>query len=128
MKNAQTILDNAKTELIDLICTLMRKIDGYRESGTKRLMTAVGFEVVFYDEDFENYEELPMVRIPYGDLEGNKERKRINELLLNEDGTLEICACGTVRVIDPMDLTAEELMSISRFLNEYWETLPDARE
>ena len=124
MKNAQAIIDNAKLDIIDIICTMMRKIDGYRESGTKRLMTAVGFEVVFYDEDFENYEELPMVHVPYGNLENDKEKKRINELLLNEDGTLEICACGCVRVIDPMDLTAEELMSISRFLNEYWEALP----
>ena len=59
MKDAKTIVENAKRELIDIICTMMRKIDGYRETGKKRLMTAEGNEISLLDEEFLSFDEMP---------------------------------------------------------------------
>ena len=39
MKSVQDIINNARTEIITHIITLMRKIDAYLETGDKQLMT-----------------------------------------------------------------------------------------
>ena len=127
MKDAKAIVENAKREIIDIICTMMRKIDGYRETGKKRLMTTEGNEIVLLDEEFLSFGEMPRVKVNYyTDFYSNEqcEEVSLNELCLNADGSLEFFANNHDKAINPIDLTSEELMTIAYFLNGFWEVLP----
>ena len=126
MKDARAIIDNAKREIIDIICTMMRKIDGYRETGKKRLMTAEGNEIVLLDEEFLSFGEMPRVKISWFDFYTQEcfDVVGLNELRLNADGSLVFLANNFDDEINPIDLASEDLMSIAYFLQGFWEVLP----
>ena len=126
MKDAKAIVENAKREIIDIICTMMRKIDGYRETGKKRLMTAEGNEIVLLDEEFLSFGEMPRVKISWFDFYTQEcfDVVGLNELRLNADGSLVFLANNFDDEIKAMEASVEDLMDIASFLQGFWEALP----
>ena len=122
MKTAQDIINNARFELVTLIVTLMRKIDGYLETGNKRLMTASeGVCVDFNGLDIAD--KTPVVNVEVGnsylDVEDRcYEPRHIDYIVTGDDHNFYLSAGETD--IDADDLSTDELVAIAKFLENIY--------
>lgn len=122
MKTAQDIINNARFELVTLIVTLMRKIDGYLETGNKSLMTASeGVCVDFNGLDIAD--KTPVVNVEVGnsylDVEDRcYEPRHIDYIVTGDDHNFYLSAGETD--IDADDLSTDELVAIAKFLENIY--------
>ena len=132
MKTAQDIINDARFELVTLIVTLMRKIDGYLETGNKSLMTASEEGVVIDSADLYGTPSISIeVDNSYLDVEDIIHEDRLIDYIgttddhdfyvgvysgVEEDDvkTTEICAD---------DLSTDELVAIAKFLENTYNEL-----
>ena len=118
MRTAQDIINSARFELVTLIITLMRKIDGYLETGSKNLMTAS--EGVCLDfNGLDIADKTPVVNVEvdnsYLDVEDRcYESRHIDYIVMSGDHDFYLSAGETD--IDADDLSTDELVAIAKFL------------
>lgn len=122
---ADTIIQSARKALVDIIIGYLRKIDGFMETGDKRLRTEG--EVNLYDEDFIT-ENMPVIEVEvdnsYLDVEDYcTERRKITQFIVSEDGELSFCIKGDNKEIPAKNATIEELARIANFPQNEWETM-----
>ena len=132
MKTAQDIINDARFELVTLIVTLMRKIDGYLETGNKSLMTASEEGVVIDSADLYSTPSISIeVDNSYLDVEDIIHEDRLIDYIGTSDDhdfyvgvysgveeddvkTTEICAD---------DLSTDELVAIAKCLENTYNEL-----
>ena len=120
MRTAQDIINNARFELVTLIVTLMRKINGYLETGNKNLMTAdEGVCLDFNGLDIAD--KTPMVNVEvdnsYLDVEDRCfEPRHIDYIVTRDDHNFYLSAGETD--IDADDISTDELVAIAKFLEK----------
>lgn len=118
MKTAQDIINNARFELVTLIITLMRKINGYLETGNKNLMTAdEGVCLDFNGLDITDKTPVVSVEVDnsYLDVEDRcYEPRHIDYIVTSDDHNFYLSAGETD--IDADDISTDELVSIAKFL------------
>ena len=125
MKTAQDIINDARFELVTLIVTLMRKIDGYLETGDKYLMTADEGVCV----DFNGLgiiDKTPVVNVEpdhsYLDVEDRcYEPRHIDYIVTRDDHNFYLSAGETD--IDADDLYTDMLVAIAKFLENTYNEL-----
>ena len=121
MRTAQSIIDNARFEIITHIITLMRKIDAYLETGNKRLMTAPDEDVVI---DFAECEDIPSIRVEvdnsYLDVEDVCEETRMLDFIATgDDHNFYVSTDGAD--IDADDLSTDELLAIAKCIEKTYD-------
>ena len=118
MRTAQDIINNARFELVTLIVTLMRKINGYLETGNKNLMTTdEGVCLDFNGLDITD--KTPVVNVEvdnsYLDVEDRcYEPRHIDYIVTSDDHNFYLSAGETD--IDADDISTDELVGIAKFL------------
>ena len=119
MRTAQDIINNARLELVTLIVTLMRKINGYLETGNKGLMTAS--EKVCVDFNGLSIGETPIINVEadnsYLDVEDRCYEPRYIDYIVTEDAHNFYVSAGETD-IDSDNLSADELATIAKFLED----------
>ena len=127
MKTAQDIINDARFELVTLIVTLMRKIDGYLETGNKSLMTASEEGVVI---DAANLYGTPSIRIEadnsYLDVEDIIHEDRLIDYIgTTDDHNFYVGVYSGVEEddvkateIDADNLSTDELVAIAKCLEK----------
>ena len=118
MKTAQAIINDARFELVTLIVTLMRKIEGYLETGSKNLMTAdEGVCLDFNGLDIAD--KTPVVNVEvdnsYLDVEDRCYEPRHIDYIVTRDDHNFYLAAGETDIEDD-DLSTDELVAIAKFL------------
>ena len=113
MKTAQDIINIARGALITHITTLVRKIDGYLESGSKRLMTDPGESAVL---DFVECAYVPTitVEVDYPYLE---EVRTLDFIATSGEHNFYVGA-GENTDINADDLSTDELVVIAKCLEK----------
>ena len=125
MRTAQDIINNARLELTKAIVTLMRKIDGYLDTGNKSLMTIdEGVCVDFNGLDIAD--KTPMVNVEvdnsYLDVEDRcYEPRHIDYIVTRDDHNFYLSAGETD--IDADDISTDELAAIAKFLENTYNEL-----
>ena len=116
----KSILEQAKTELGNIIITYLRKLAGYLATDDKRLMTAP--ESSIYLTSAELTSAMPMVKVEtdnsYLDIEDRTYEYRTIDRICLECGELYV-EVGDAELYEN-DLTAEEMESIAQFLIDEW--------
>lgn len=125
MKTAQNIINNARLELTTLIVTLMRKIDGYLNTGSKSLMT-IDVKVCVDFNGLDIADKTPMVNVEvdnsYLDVEDRcYEPRHIDYIVTRDDHNFYLSAGETD--IDADDLSTDELVAIAEFLENTYNEL-----
>ena len=120
MRTAQDIINNARFELVTLIVTLMRKINGYLETGNKNLMT-VDEGVCLDFNGLDIADKTPMVNVEvdnsYLDVEDRCfEPRHIDYIVTRDDHNFYLSAGETD--IDADDISTDELVAIAKFLEK----------
>jgi len=118
MRTAQDIINNARFELVTLIITLMRKINGYLETGNKNLMT-VDEGVCLDFNGLDIADKTPVVSVEvdnsYLDVEDRcYESRHIDYIVTRDDHNFYLAAGETD--IDADDISTDELVAIAKFL------------
>lgn len=118
MRTAQSIIDNARFEIITHIITLMRKIDAYLATGKKNLMTTPEEDVVI---DFAELGNAPAIRVEvdnsYLDVEDRcYETRPVDFIATGDDHNFYVSADGAD--IDADDLSTDELLVIAKVLED----------
>ena len=119
MRTAQDIINNARFELVTLIITLMRKINGYLETGNKNLMTANDEGVCLDFNGLDIADKTPTIRVEvdnsYLDVEDRcYESRHIDYIVTRDDHYFYLSAGETD--IDADDISTDELVAIAKFL------------
>ena len=125
MRTAQDIINNARLELTTLIVTLMRKIDGYLDTGNKSLMT-IDEKVCVDFNGLDIADKTPMVNVEvdnsYLDVEDRcYEPRHIDYIVTRDDHNFYLSAGETD--IDADDLSTDELAAIAKFLENTYNEL-----
>lgn len=124
MKTAQTIINDARFELVTHIITLMRKLDAYFIYGKKRLMTAPDEDVVI---DFAECASRPAIRVrvdnSYLDVEDECYEVRTLDFLEttddhNFDAGVTDANGGTV---DADEISTDDLLVIAKVLEDTYQ-------
>ena len=124
MKTAQTIINDARFELITHIITLMRKLDAYFISGKKCLMTAPDEDVVI---DFAECLSIPDIRVrvdnSYLDVEDECYEMRTLDFLETTDdhnfaAGVTLANGGTV---DASEISTDDLLVIAKVLEDTYQ-------
>ena len=123
MRTAQDIINNARFELVTLIITLMRKIDGYRMTGNKSLMTAPEESVVIGYCDLAT---IPIIRVEvdnsYLDIEDRCfENRRVESLFTTDDCNFTVDVAGAE--LDADDISIDDLLVIAKCLEKTYNEL-----
>lgn len=118
MKTAQDIINNARFELVTLIITLMRKIEGYLETGNKNLMN-IDEGVCLDFNGLDIADKTPVINVEvdnsYLDVEGRcYEPRHIDYIVTRDDHYFYLSAGETD--IDADDISTDELVAIAKFL------------
>ena len=122
MRTAQSIIDNARFEIITHIITLMRKIDAYLETGNKRLMTDPEEGVVL---DFAECVYAPSIVVeveyPYLDIEDPCREVRTLDFIATSDDHNFYVGAGENTEVDAEDITTDELLAIAKCLEKTYD-------
>ena len=122
MRTAQSIIDNARFEIITHIITLMRKIDAYLETGNKRLMTDPEDSVVL---DFAECVYAPSIVVeveyPYLDIEDPCREVRTLDFIATSDDHDFYVGAGENTEVDAEDITTDELLAIAKCLEKTYD-------
>ena len=120
MKNAQTIINDARFELVTHIVTLMRMIDAYNATGDKKLATVIDPEegVIIGDYDLVS---VPCIRVevamPYVDTEDRVfEHQEIESISTTDDHYFTVSVGGAEVGAD--DISTDDLLVIAKCLEE----------
>jgi hypothetical protein len=113
MKTAQNIINNARFDLVTLIVTLIRKIDGYLESGSKNLMTTGEWVCVDFN-GLDIADKTPVVNV-----EGCNEPQHIDYIVTSDDHYFYLSARETDIGAD--DISTDELVAIAKFLENTYD-------
>ena len=122
MRTAQDIINNARFELVTLIVTLMRKINGYLETGNKRLMTDPEESVVL---DFSECAYAPSIIVeveyPYLDIEDPCREVRVLDFIATSDDHNFYVGAGENTEVEADDITTDELLAIAKCLEKTYD-------
>lgn len=127
MRTAQSIIDNARFEIITHIITLMRKIDAYLVSGNKRLMTDPEEGVVL---DFAECVYAPSIVVeveyPYLDIEDPcREVRTLDFIATSDDHESDdhdfYVGAGENTEVYAEDITTDELLAIAKCLEKTYD-------
>ena len=118
MRTAQDIINDARFELVTLIITLMRKIEGYLETGNKSLMN-IDEGVCLDFNGLDIADKTPTIRVEvdnsYLDVEDRcYESRHIDYIVTSDDHNFYLSAGETD--IDADDISTDELVAIAKFL------------
>lgn len=125
MRTAQDIIKNARLELVTLIVTLMRKIDGYLETENKRLMTE-SEEVCVDFNGLDIADKTPVINVEvdnsYLDVEDRCYEPRHIDYIVTEDAHNFYLSAGETD-INADDISTDELAAIAKFLEDTYSEL-----
>ena len=118
MRTAQDIINNARFELVTHIITLMRKLDAYLVTGSKKVITDSEESVVIADYDFVT---VPAVRVEvdnsYLDVEDRCfEPRLVESIYTSDDHNFTVTLGGSE--IDADDLSTDDLLAIAKALED----------
>ena len=118
MRTAQDIINNARFELVTHIITLMRKLDAYLVTGSKKVITDSEESVVIADYDFV---AVPAVRVEvdntYLDVEDRCfEPRLVESIYTSDDHNFTVTLGGSE--IDADDLSTDDLLAIAKALED----------
>lgn len=118
MRTAQDIINNARFELVTHIITLMRKLDAYLVTGSKKVITDSEESVVIADYDFVT---VPAVRVEvdnsYLDVEDRCfEPRLVESIYTSDDHNFTVTLGGSE--IDADDLSTDDLLTIAKALED----------
>jgi hypothetical protein len=118
MRTAQDIINNARFELVTHIVTLMRKLDAYLVTGSKKVMTSSEESVVIADYDLV---AVPAVRVEvdnsYLDVEDRCFEPRLVESIYTSDDHNFTVTLGESE-IDADGLSTDDLLTIAKALED----------
>ena len=119
MKSVQDIINNARTEIITYIITLMRKIDAYLETGNKRLMTNSEESVLL---NFADCVYAPSILIEvdnsYLDVEETCREVRTLDFILTSDDHDFYVGDRVNSEVKAEDISTDDLIEIAKVLEE----------
>ena len=119
MRTAQSIIDNARFEIITHIITLMRKIDAYLETGNKRLMTDPEESVVL---DFTECVYAPSIVVeveyPYLDIDDPCREVRTLDFIATSDDHDFYVGAGENTEVKAEDIPTDDLLAIAKCLEK----------
>lgn len=118
MRTAQDIINNARVELVTHIVTLMRKLDAYLLTGSKKVMTDSEEVVVIGDYDLAT---VPAVRVEvdnsYLDVEDRCfEPRLVESIYATDDDNFTVTLGGSE--IGAYDLSTDDLFVIAKALED----------
>ena len=118
MRTAPDIINNARFELVTHIITLMRKLDAYLVTGSKKVITDSEESVVIADYDFV---AVPAVRVEvdntYLDVEDRCfEPRLVESIYTSDDHNFTVTLGGSE--IDADDLSTDDLLAIAKALED----------
>ena len=119
MRTAQSIINNARFEIITHIITLMRKIDAYLETGNQQLMTDPEESVVL---DFKDCAYFPFITIEVDnsnlDAEGTcRELCALDFIATGDDHNFYVGA-GENSEVEAEDISTDDLIVIAKVLEK----------
>ena len=119
MKSVQDIINNARTEIITYIITLMRKIDAYLETGNKQLMTNSEESVLL---NFADCVYAPSILIEvdnsYLDVEETCREVRTLDFILTSDDHDFYVGDRANSEVKAEDISTDDLIEIAKVLEE----------
>ena len=119
MKSVQDIINNARTEIITYIITLMRKIDAYLETGNKQLMTNSEESVLL---NFADCVYAPSILIEvdnsYLDVEETCREVRTLDFILTSDDHDFYVGDRVNSEVKAEDISTDDLIEIAKVLEE----------
>ena len=120
MLKPKSILEQAKTELGNIIITYLRKLAGYLATDDKRLMASPEESIYLTSDELEG--DMPVVEVETDNSYLDVEDRTYKYLPIDR-----ICLCDGEFYVEigdaelyENDLTAEEMESIAQFLIDEW--------